>query len=82
MKPMCMPSKTTLEFDRKIAVLMETPNVVSPEDGFYPRRNADCPIQRTAPAPFLRDKDEELALRIEAFRQSPHLPGISWTYGV
>ena len=80
MKPICMPSTTLLEFDCRIEVLMQTPDAVSAEDGFYPRRNADCRMQRSAPAPFFRDQDEELALRIEAFRQSPHVPGISWMY--
>lgn len=83
MKPMCMPSATLatlLEFDCKLEVLMEMPNAVSAEDGFFPRRSTDHPIQKAAPAAFLRDKDEELALRIEAFRESPRLPGISWVF--
>ena len=81
MKPTGMPSTTRLEFDCKIAVLIETPDAVSAEDGFYPRRSADCPIRHAAPVPFVRDKDEEQALRIEAYRQSPRLPNISWMYG-
>jgi hypothetical protein len=74
MKSMCMPSTTLIEFDRKIAVLIETPNAVSAEDMYYARRGADYAIERTAPATFRQDKDEEQALRIEALRQSPYFP--------
>ena len=82
MKPICTPSTTLLEFDCKIAVLIETPNATSAEDGYYARHSADYAIERAAPAAFRRDKDEEQTMRIEALRQSPCLPGISWMYGV
>lgn len=78
MKPMCMPYAALLEFDSKIEVLMQMPDAVSAEDAFFPRESAQCPIQRTTPARFIRDKNEELALRIEAFRQSPYVPDIAW----
>ena len=80
MKPICMPSTTLPELDCKIEVLIETPDAVSAEKAFYPQQSANCPIQRAAPVPFFRDKEEELALRIEAFRQSPLMPGFSWMY--
>jgi hypothetical protein len=80
MKPMCMPSTTQYEFDCKIAALIETPDATSAEDEYYSRHGADYAIERTAPAAYRRDKDEEQALRIEALRQSPCMPGIAWTY--
>jgi hypothetical protein len=81
MKPMYTPSTMLIEFGRKIAVLIETPNATSAEDGYYARHSGDCAIKRTAPTAFRRDKDEEQTLRIEVLRQSPCLPGLSWMYG-
>jgi len=78
MKPVHRHSTTLTEFDCRIEVLMETPDAVSAENEFYPRQSAHHSVQQAAPAPLLRDKDEELALRIEAFRESPYSPDISW----
>ncbi len=78
MKPFCLPSKSLKEFDCKIEVLMEMPNAISAENGFYPRQSTFRPVQLAAPAPFYRDMSEELALRVEAMRESPYLPDIAW----
>lgn len=78
MKPMCMPYTALLEFDCKIEVLMQTPDAVSAENGYFPRQSAQCRVQWTTPERFVRDKDEELALQIEAFRQSPYVPDVAW----
>ena len=78
MKPVHRHSTTLTEFSCRIEVLMETPDAVSAEHGYYPRQSSCRPVQLPAPAPFFRDKDEELALRIDAFRESPYLPDISW----
>lgn len=76
MKPMCMPSTKLFEFDCKIEVLLQTPDSISAENAFYPRQSACFPYQQTAQAPYFRDQDEELALRIEAFQHSPRLPSV------
>ena len=76
MKPMCMPSTKLFEFDCKIEVLLQTPDSISAENAFYPRQSACGPLQAAAQARYFRDKDEELALCIEAFQQSPRLPSV------
>ena len=78
MKPSCMPFKSLLEFDCKIEVLMEMPNAISAESAFYARKSGACQVQLPAPAPYYRDRSEELALRVEALRESPYAPDIAW----
>lgn len=75
-----MPSTAPVELDCKIAVLMETPNVVSAEDGYYPRHSVEHAVEQAAFAPFLIDKNEQRALWIEVLLQCPNRPGISWMY--
>ncbi len=78
MKPVHIHSTIQTEFDCRIEVLMQTPDAVSAEKGFYARKSGFCEVQPTAPAQFFQDKDKELALRVEAMRESPYLPDISW----
>jgi len=73
-------SNSAVEIDRKIAVLMEMPEVVSAEDGYYPRSSADRSFAPAAAIPVALDKHQQRTFWIEALLQCPHWPGISWMY--
>lgn len=78
MNPVPIHSTTPPDINCRIETLRESPDAVSAENGYYPRQSTCHTAQRATPGPFVRNKEEELALRIAAFRESPYSPDISW----